>query len=1139
MRSPFSSDRERGAALLIVLAFTVILLGIVLTYFSRVTGDRAVSDSSLHQAKADAIATTGMETVIGDLRQEIINGSTATTIGSYTTYTPTASTLLPARSGNPSYTGGPANDPIPNLIRRSWYNDTNLNPRSRASQINSTTDFSLNNHNVILPRWNKHYLIPRPAGASAGDTTPINGASGFTAPDWVLVTRAGATAESGIGTGATAINNSTPTNTNYVLGRYAYAVYDEGGLIDVNVAGYPPAATTPAQYGIKGVSAFADLTQIPGINTMSPAAQTAMIDNLVGWRNYAAAQLSGPFPFTFNSTTATNYVNYVLGQTNGFFGVNPINGTLVLSSYTNVPPYTNNNRTNQQFPNRQSLIQFRSLAGIPEDSLQYLATYSREFNAPSWFPTLNASDMGGNNGTGSIYAYKDNAAPSTANLPIINPNFVNVRVINSFTRPDGSTANVGEPLVRRLPLTRLVAVGSTGPNTTAASTMINGLWQPATKTTVQGTNLPSGGTIQRDFGLIWDSANLRWSYVGGSGTAIQSTIKGLDQVAQENPGREPNFFELLKAAILSGSVGFGSGSANTFVTSGPAYYISGTTPGNFLSSDSQIIQIGANIIDQQDTDWNPTFIYLAGNEFAGVENLPYLSKLVFQPVWTTGASAQFRAWLEPSFWMPAQNGTTPGTASVRFIMTSGTVSAAVYAGATSKSADVPVIANATSSATQPWTQLTTTRTFGPDPNSSAYGTGGSPARQLMTGFTTGSGNPSNSAPLGIQPVFNSTPGITSANTTKAVPIITNATFEMQIQTGSTWKTYQRWFSCNSSAAACVGSGSSFWTLINIYDPEFVILDPRAMRFGAWESDAASTAIPADYTRGLLDTLDRGSSLTPNFQGISSLGPQGSNFGGTASQVAQLANNLSTSAAYYADIDGVRRAGDAITSGDTSAMVPVNSLDRSLILARGYQSVAELGQVFRDQPWKTLDFASPNSGDAALMDIFSLHETAIEAGKMSLNTRQTPVLTAILSQAARRLNSPTSTDLLTSGPSGQVAGIVAGLQKITAAQPIVNKAELITRITTKPSDPAYDYSQAVAALGSKEARESVIRAFADASQTRTWNLLIDVIAQSGRYPSNAQTLKNFLVSGEQHYWVHVAIDRFTGQVIDKQIEVVNE
>ena len=31
----------------------------------------------------------------------------------------------------------------------------------------------------------------------------------------------------------------------------------------------------------------------------------------------------------------------------------------------------------------------------------------------------------------------------------------------------------------------------------------------------------------------------------------------------------------------------------------------------------------------------------------------------------------------------------------------------------------------------------------------------------------------------------------------------------------------------------------------------------------------------------------------------------------------------------------------------------------------------------------------------------------------------------------------------------------------------------------------------------------------------------------------------IVEGEQRYWVHVAIDRFTGQVTDKQIEVVNE
>ena len=43
----------------------------------------------------------------------------------------------------------------------------------------------------------------------------------------------------------------------------------------------------------------------------------------------------------------------------------------------------------------------------------------------------------------------------------------------------------------------------------------------------------------------------------------------------------------------------------------------------------------------------------------------------------------------------------------------------------------------------------------------------------------------------------------------------------------------------------------------------------------------------------------------------------------------------------------------------------------------------------------------------------------------------------------------------------------------------------------------------------------------------------------RIQRSAMIPVRFVVQGEQHYWVHVAIDRFTGQVIDKQIEVVNE
>jgi hypothetical protein len=225
------------------------------------------------------------------------------------------------------------------------------------------------------------------------------------------------------------------------------------------------------------------------------------------------------------------------------------------------------------------------------------------------------------------------------------------------------------------------------------------------------------------------------------------------------------------------------------------------------------------------------------------------------------------------------------------------------------------------------------------------------------------------------------------------------------------------------------------------------------------------------------------------------------------------------------------------------MLPTDSADRPLILSGayptpapsayangGFQSVAQLGETFRDQPWKTLNFttassnATVKSADAGLLDVFTMHESSMEAGKTSLNTRQTSVLTAILSQATKRLTganviSPTERD-----------NIVTALQNLTIAQPMLNKAELVTRLAADPS---------VTGLGNKEARECVMRAFSDACQTRTWNLMIDVIAQSGRYPSTANGLAQFIVEGEQRTWVHLAIDRFTGQVIDRQIEVVTE
>lgn len=344
--------RRDGAALVIVLAFVVIITGIVVAYLSRTATDRQIAQSNFSGAKADELARSALNIISGDLKQEIAVGSTTTVVSGKTIYNPSvAANISPMRSGVP------ASPPelVPNLVRRSIRADAIASPgvASRASTINSTTDASLDQRTVSPARWNKHYLIPRVTGASPSDTTPI---SEFVTPDWVVVTK----------TGPTVV--TAPSSD--VLGRYAYAIYDEGGLIDANVAGFPPSPnTTVEQYGAKGILTFADLIVLG----MSDSAVT----DLVGWRNYATAQPTGSFgSFTFDTTSATRYVDAVLADTTGFLQVSP-------TVYTG--------KTDQIFPNRQALITYRSAGKISFSAaaMQYLGTFSRARNVS----TLNSSEI--------------------------------------------------------------------------------------------------------------------------------------------------------------------------------------------------------------------------------------------------------------------------------------------------------------------------------------------------------------------------------------------------------------------------------------------------------------------------------------------------------------------------------------------------------------------------------------------------------------------------------------------------------------------------------------------------------------------------------------------------------------------------
>src|SRR5947208_7506767 len=315
-------SQQRGVALIIVLAFVVLLAGLTVAYFSQTTTDRQVAQTSFSEANADQIASSAVAIIVGDLRQEIVRGSSSPapsfgpspTASPYYLYTPTSPNyMIPQRSGTPS-----SGAPIPNLVRRSVRSDPMPTPGlpSRASAVNSVTDASSNGRSVTLPRWNKHYLVPKLV--TSGNDATTDPVTSFVAPDWVMLT-----AEQGA---AVLSNPKTDSNgnTRTSMGRYAYAVYDEGALLDLNVAGYPnDPSTAPIpniRVGRKGSITFADLTTL-GSYGLPNTSVPHQVDRIVGWRNYGTTQPTNNFPDTipefannFQSTTtpATSFYNFVV-----------------------------------------------------------------------------------------------------------------------------------------------------------------------------------------------------------------------------------------------------------------------------------------------------------------------------------------------------------------------------------------------------------------------------------------------------------------------------------------------------------------------------------------------------------------------------------------------------------------------------------------------------------------------------------------------------------------------------------------------------------------------------------------------------------------------------------------------------------
>lgn len=287
------------------------------------------------------------------------------------------------------------------------------------------------------------------------------------------------------------------------------------------------------------------------------------------------------------------------------------------------------------------------------------------------------------------------------------------------------------------------------------------------------------------------------------------------------------------------------------------------------------------------------------------------------------------------------------------------------------------------------------------------------------------------------------------------------------------------------------------------------------------------------------------------------------------------NYGSTNICSYIDPDGITRGGmsfytpfagatpssdmglplSTATAGwDTSSPSATSqSQSRPMILHRPFATVAELGCVFSDSIWRNIDFFTPQSPYSKLLDLFCIHDSppdqVMVAGKINLNTRQVPVLQCVLKGAYRdALNIGTSLPL-TSSDSSAVANMLVTRTTTNAVGygPLINVGDLVGSYspsagtyTGLSSDLTGIIGTTVSANGViQRFREAAIRPLADCGQTRVWNLMIDLVVQTGRFPPSAGLLSNFLVEGERRYWLHVAIDRATGQVIDSQFELVQE
>ena len=1104
-------------ALVVTLSIVVLLTFLVVAFFSAATAYRAVENTSAGGVTAKILAEGAVGAVQAELVQEITAGSDKTTIGGANIYYPkggNATFMVPKRAiidatlldtNSVNYTN------FANLVKQSGQSFYTVPPSTTAPKIFSTAS----SDSSATPGANG-----RKIGANRWNTPMLTGAAFATnqVPNWVYITPNGYT-------------NTISTN---VIGRVAFNVYDVGGLLNANASGFAPGSGTSFSDEMhrKGSTVWADLRVLPGIN---PSAFAANTDAWPPQWRLTGDWGTGANGFSFFSTSTNSSASYY--ERTGW-----------RTAFLN----TAGTASDRMFASRQDLIRYakansRLAKPIPPNAtfevnsddiftaLPFLTHWSRWNNAPSFKHDLTRTytkAVAGNVAAGG------NDYSTTAAQQAANPFFPTVRVPAAFQRKrinaagalvnrEGANAmaKVGEALVKyRFPLSRLGMVKRTT------------------------TGVAAGSPIHWAFGLTrGNNVSDPWVY---SALNASARIASLAEVAAQ--GREPNFFELLKAAIHAGSLGKASGAG--------AIVSRDNLDGNL---DLQVWRLGANLIDQYDADSFPTIIRLPegtswdGTDYLGsgtrnvkiygIENLPQVQGVTEVWKWTSNKNPSSTPMggtiiMQPVLWNPHDITTyaDPGSgAPTKFRVWASATSLQYHSFAASTSNP-----NRTNSAVE----FTANPAVFREPNLIAR-RGRDAINAVPVGALAsivddhpyewlGSGRTEPAGGLAIPGTVIPGYGFAFYHLSSANGACVYLDYQ---DTDGAWVTY-------SALESVPQTG-----FINYYTgwvSYFAKPDPRTQRFGSFGSQVGGTSSGAfrpegGYWRYIGTGWPPASGQMASLWDVPPNGPAFVNLGqfngrgssGAATNATGMTMNTDGAAFRYTDPDGVLRWGDS--GYGANGMLSNETATRPIVLNRAFRSVGEMGYAFRDLPWKSLDFFSERSGDSALLDVFCISESpddAIVANRVSLNSASDAVIRAMLTEGLRRdaggAGSSVPADRLS---NAELTTIVDAIRTTRNAAPFLNRNELVTRVMAAlPRPPTAGTSFTI-----KRQREAVIRALADVMETRNWNLMVDVIAQSGKLRPGGSTAADFIVEGESRTWDFFSLDRITATVLDQTSEGVGE